>query len=155
MWETVRKKRSAFKSGSLTLFKCDDRVCCYSYTDFTWYCHVQVILFLASPHVTGNRNVPRAKSWLSCWIRWWKGIHNICTGQKGGRRMQAEGQCHWKISFKKPSTYFLCSEKSFGKGNSIFNHRNTFLLQVRKDTVGISSVPMGRYHGWTNKSFPF
>lgn len=56
---------------------------------------------------------------------------------------------------KNSSTYFLCSGKPFGKGNSLFNHRNTFLLQVRKDAVGISSTPMGRYHGCPNRSSLF
>lgn len=154
-WEIVRKKEVYLNRVLLLYLNVMITVCFCSYTDFTWYCHVQVISFLASPHVTGNRNIPRGKSHLFCWIRWWKGIHNICTGQKGGRRMQAGGQCHWKISFKNLSTYFLFSEISFGKGNSIFNHRNTVLLQVWKGTVAISTTPVERYHGWPNRPFPF
>jgi len=67
------------------------------------------------------------------------------------------GECKLKASVTekyvlKTLYLFLCSEKSLG---IFFNHRNTFRLQVRKDTVGISSTAIGRYRGWPSRCFQF
>lgn len=50
---------------------------------------------------------------------------------------------------------FLYSELCFEKGNYIFKHKITLVLQVRKDIVRSNLPSMGRDHNWPNKSFPF